>query len=119
MTVPETGLLNALHVDRRKNDVEWRLLVISQIEELKREVSENLKATAELRLAVAETNTILQTLARMDERMSHMHADITKIPVEYVRKDRYMPVERVVLGLSAAVALGILSRILPKIIALI
>lgn len=119
MTVPENELLSALHVDRRKNDVEWRLLVVAQIEELKRDVCDNIKATSELKAAVAENNAIMQTLARMDERIVRLHNDVTKIPVEYVRVERYTHIERVVLGLSAAIALGIIGIVLPKVMALI
>ena len=56
---------------------------------------------------------IAQTLARLEERIAHMQADITIIRVEYVRIERYMHVERVVLGLSAAVALGLVGLLVP------
>jgi hypothetical protein len=57
---------------------------------------------------------LAQTLARLEERIAHMQSDITTIRVEYVRLERYMHVERVVLGLSAAVALGLVGLLVPK-----
>ena len=61
-----------------------------------------------------EQADILQTLARLEERIAHVQADLTTIRVEYVRLERYMHVERVVLGLSAAVALGLIGLLIPK-----
>ena len=43
-----------------------------------------------------------------------MQADITTIRFEYVRMERYMHVERVVLGISAAIALGLVALVIPK-----
>jgi len=64
---------------------------------------------------------VAQTLARLEERIAHMQSDITSvrsecasIRFEYVRLERYMHVERVVLGLSAAVALGLVGLLVPK-----
>ena len=57
---------------------------------------------------------ISQTLARLEERIAHMQADITTIRIEYVRLERYMHVERVVLGISAAIALGLVALVIPK-----
>lgn len=61
-----------------------------------------------------DASDVAQTLARLEERIAHMQADITSIRVEYVRLERYMHVERVVLGLSAAIALGLIGLVIPR-----
>jgi hypothetical protein len=70
---------------------------------------------------VTDASDVAQTLARLEERITHMQSDITSvrsecasIRFEYVRLERYMHVERVVLGLSAAVALGLVGLLVPK-----
>lgn len=59
-------------------------------------------------------HSIENTLIRLEERISHIQDDIKIIKVEYVRLERYMHVERVVLGLSAAIALGLIGLVVPK-----
>jgi hypothetical protein len=61
-----------------------------------------------------DNSDLMQTLVRLEERIAHIQADLATIRVEYVRLERYMHVERVVLGLSAAVALGLVGLLVPK-----
>lgn len=57
---------------------------------------------------------LVKTMSKVETQMTHVHEELQRIRTEYVRLERFLHVERIVLGISAALLTGIGAIVIPR-----
>lgn len=57
---------------------------------------------------------LFSDVVRLQERVAHLQADLDKVKDDYVKLERFIHVERIVLGISAAMLTGIGAILIPR-----